>query len=156
MGTQIVHVGAFCPNRLCAHYGKVQDTKTRNIKKSGRTRAGRQRYQCKGCGQTFTETFGTLFYRRRAPEREILESLALIAEGVRISSIARGKGHKEDTILDWLEQAAAHAEAIEEVLLKAYKIERGQIDGLWSYVKNRGSKKTTRRPMKAAPSGDRP
>ena len=156
MRTQIVHVGAFCPNRLCAHYGKVQDTKTRNIKKSGRTGAGRQRYQCKTCGQTFTETFGTIFYRRRVQEREILETLALIAEGMRISSISRVKGHKEDTIIDWLEQAATHAEAIEEALLKDYKIERGQIDGLWSYVKNRGAKKTTRRPMKRARSGDRP
>ena len=156
MRTQIVHAGAFCPNRLCAHYGKVQDDKTRNIKKSGRSKAGRQRYQCKRCGQTFTETKGTMFYRRRAQESDILETLALIAEGVRISSISRVKGHKEDTIIDWVEQAAKHAETIEQVLLKDYNIERGQIDGLWSYVANKGRKKTTRRQMRVARSGDRP
>ena len=33
---------------------------------------------------------------------------------------SRVKGHKEDTIIDWVEQAAKHAEAIEEVLLKDF------------------------------------
>jgi hypothetical protein len=32
--------------------------------------------------------------------------LAFIAEGSRVSSVARVKGHKEDTILDWLRGAA--------------------------------------------------
>jgi len=38
-------------------------------------------------------------YRKRTPEHEILEILALLAEGVCISSLARAMGHKEDTIL---------------------------------------------------------
>jgi len=41
----------------------------------------------------------------------------LIAEGSRISSLARVKGHKEDTIVAWIRDAAEHAEAIEEVLM---------------------------------------
>jgi len=54
---------------------------------------GRQRYQCKTCGRTFTETKGTIFYRRRTLESEIIETLALVAEGVRVSGLARAKGH---------------------------------------------------------------
>jgi hypothetical protein len=67
--------------------------------------------------------------------------LAFLAEGIRISSLSRVKGHKEDTILAWLRDAAAHAEAIEEVLLAKYEIERGQLDALWAYVGNKGEKK---------------
>jgi hypothetical protein len=59
---------------------------------------------------------GTLFYRKHAPMKDILETLALLAEGVRISSLSRAKGFKEDTILRWLREAAQHAEAVEDVL----------------------------------------
>jgi len=75
--------------------------------------AGRQRYRCNSCGSTFTETKGTIFYRRRAPEEEIIETLALLAKGSRISNLTRVKGYKEDTILDWLRDAGEHAKAIE-------------------------------------------
>ncbi len=61
-----------------------------------------------------------LFYRRRTPEEEIIETLAIIAEGVRIRSVARVKRHKEETILAWLRAAARHAEEIEEMLLAKY------------------------------------
>ena len=36
-----------------------------NITKSGHTRSGRQRYKCGTCNGIFTETRGTIFYRRR-------------------------------------------------------------------------------------------
>lgn len=100
--------------------------------------------KCKTCGATFTETKGTIFYRRPTPEDEIIDTLALIAEGNRISSLARTKGHKEDTIIDWIREAGQHAEAIEEVLLSQYQLTRGQIDGLWAYVGNKGEKKPSR------------
>ena len=110
----------------------------------GKTKAGRQRYKCKTCSGTFTETKGTIFYRRRTPEDEIIGTLALIAEGSRISSLSRTKGHKEDTIIDWIREAGQHAEAIEEVLLSEYRLTRGQLDGLWAYVGNKGEKKLSR------------
>lgn len=71
---------------------------------------------------------------------DILETLALWAEGSRISSIHRAKGFKEDTILAWLRQAAEHAQELEDRLLNDYRIERGQLDALWSYVENKGKK----------------
>ena len=135
-------VGDFCPNETCLDYGKLQSEQPKkNIKKFGKTQAGRQRYQCKTCAGTFTETKGTIFYRRRTAESKIIDTLALVAEGSRISSLARAKGHKEDTIRDWIEAAAEHAAAIEEVLLADYQLERGQLDALWSYVGNKGEKK---------------
>lgn len=139
--SKFAQVGDFCPNEVCPDYGKLQNDQQPNVINFGTTKKGRQRYKCKSCGKTFTETKGTLFYRRRTPEAEIIDTLAHIAEGNRISSLVRTKGHKQDTISDWLREAGKHAEAIEEVLLRDYQLSRGQIDGLWAYVGNKGEKK---------------
>jgi transposase-like protein len=146
--------GDFCPNPNCPDYGKPQSAKQRNIKKFGKTSKGVQRYRCKTCGKTFTATAGTIFYRKRTSEDEILETLALLAEGVRISSISRAKGHKEDTILSWLRQAASHAAQVEDVLMAKFRVKRGQLDALWAYVKNKGEKGGIRRQREAGSSGD--
>jgi transposase-like protein len=129
------HSNEFCPNEACPDYGKLQNDQTKpNLKKIGKTRAGVQRYQCKTCNGTFTETRGTIFYRKRTPEHQILETLALLAEGNRISSLTRAKGFKEDTILEWLREAATHSEQVEAVLMHDFKVKRGQLDALWAYV----------------------
>ncbi len=49
----------FCPNAACPDFGKLQsDQAQANLKKIGKTPRGVQRYQCKTCGKTFTETRG--------------------------------------------------------------------------------------------------
>ena len=154
--SQLARVGDFCPNSECADYGKPQTAQHKNILKFGRTKAGKQRYQCRRCGQTFTETKGTLFYRRRTPASEILKTLAQVAEAQRISSVTRTTGHKEDTVLEWLREAAQRVEAVEAVLMADYQISRGQLDGLWAYVGNKGEKKAIRKPTPPASSGARP
>lgn len=138
---ELAKVGDFCPNPGCPDYEQVQKSCGGNIIKFGHTRSGRQRYKCNTCKGTFTETRGTIFYRRRTDDKEILECLAMIAEGSRISSVKRTKGHKEDTITAWLRDAAKHTEEIEDILMSEFQITRGQIDGLWSYVGNKGQKK---------------
>jgi len=139
---QFAKPGDYCPNEACPDYRKLQDGQAqRNIKKSGKTKGGVQRYQCKTCKRTFTETIGTIFYRKRTPEHQILETLALLAEGSRISSLSRVKGFKEDTILAWQREAGQHAEKLEDVLMHDFKIERGQLDALWAFVRNKGEKK---------------
>ena len=138
---QFAKPGEFCPNEACPDYGKLQNDQQKNLVKFGKTRKGVQRFRCQTCGRTFTETTGTIFYRKRTPEYEILETLALLAEGNRMSSLTRVKGFKEDTILAWVRQAARHADALDEVLMKDFKIKRGQLDALWAYVQNKGEKK---------------
>lgn len=141
---QFAKPGDFCPNEACPDYGKLQDRQQQNIKKSGRTKKGVQRYQCKTCKMTFTQTTGTIFFRKRTEEGEILETLALLAEGNRISALSRVKGHKEDTILQWLREAAQHIEPIEAALMSDYRVKRAQLDALWAYVRNKGEKKLSR------------
>lgn len=138
---QFAKTGDFCPHPDCADYGKCQDEKQKNIQKYGKTRRGVQRYRCCTCKRTFTATTGTIFYGKHTNEAEILETLALLAEGSRISSLSRVKGYKEDTILSWLRDAREHLEAVEAALLKDYQVTRGQLDALWGYVGNKGEKK---------------
>ena len=154
--SKLVRPGDFCPKRDCDDYGRLQSERQQNIIKIGKTKAGRQRFKCNTCNHTFVETTGTIFYRRRTPADEIIATLTLIAEDSRISSLARAKGHKEDTIIEWIRAAGQHAERVEEVLLAEHKIERGQLDGLWAYVRNKGEKKTTPKAPKAANSGAPP
>jgi transposase-like protein len=132
-------VGDFCTNPECQDYGK---TGQKNIIRFGQTKAGRQRFRCKSCGQTFNERKGTVFYQRKTEEKAIIECLAMLAEGMRISSISRVKGIKEDTILSFLRQAAQHAAVIEAILLNDYQITSVQIDALWTYVGRKETKKS--------------
>jgi transposase-like protein len=137
MTPELVAVGQFCPNEACERYGDIQEA---GIIRFGRTAKGTQRFRCQACGKTFVETIGTLFYGRQTAKKDILETLALLAEGVRISSISRAKGHKEDTILGWLRAAARHAGQVEAILLKDYQVSQAQVDGLWAYVGHKGQK----------------
>ena len=114
--------------------------KNANIIQYGKTAKGTQRCLCKHCGSTFVETKGTLFYGKHTPRKDILETLAMLAEGMRISSISRVKGFKEDTILGWLRKAAEHAEQVEAVLMGNYQVSQAQIDGLWAYIGHKGQK----------------
>ena len=142
---KLARPGDFCPNPACPDFGKLQNDQTQpNLKKIGKTPRGVQRYQCKTCLKTFTETRGTIFFRKQAKADEILEVLALIAEGSRISTLTRVKGIKEDTILSWLREAAHHMDELNPILMKDFHLKRAQLDGLWSFVQNKGEKKLSR------------
>lgn len=141
---QLVKPWDFCHNEECDDYNKPNQG---NIIKAGKTKAGVQRYECITCHQTFTETKGTLLYRKRTPIDKILEVLALLAEGNRVSSVTRVKGVKEDTILGWLREAAEHSDVLNDALLSDYHVQRGQLDGLWLFIQKKGQKKVIRKAL---------
>jgi len=137
--SQLGTVGTFCPYADCPDYGQVGQG---NVIHYGKSKQGQQRFHCKTCRKTFNERKGTLFYKRKTPVKDMLECLALLAEGSRISSISRAKGIKEDTILSFLREAAQHAQQVEAILLNDYRIGGSQIDGLWTYVGRKREKKS--------------
>lgn len=140
--TVLAKPGDFCPNKSCPKYQKLEDNPAKpNIIKAGKTKAGVQRYECKTCHQTFTKTKGTMFYRKQTSADQILETLALLAEGNRVSSLTRVKGIKEDTILAWMREAAEHSDSVSDALLKDFRIKRGQLDGMWLFIQKKGPKK---------------
>src|SRR5712691_4084362 len=89
---QVAQAGSFCWNEACADYGQVGKG---NMIKNGKTDKGVQRYRCQTCKQTFTETKGTLFYRCRHSEEEIVECLAMVGDRNSLAAIHRMKGIKE-------------------------------------------------------------
>ena len=113
--------GTFCPNKDCSHYQQVGSGQ---IIGYGKSRQGRQRYQCKVCQRVFNEQVGTLFYGKRTPHKDIIESLAMLAEGMGLRATARVKGVKPDTITAWLRQAGRHAQQVQQILLQDYPLSR--------------------------------
>jgi len=148
--TRLVSSSRFCWNLDCPDYGRV-DAGT--IRRFGKTRKGVQRYQCKRCGATFTETKGTPFYGCHTPTETILECLALLAERNRLAAIRRVKGVKEDTLIDWLRKASDHVQPIEAALMAHHQVRRAQLDALWIYVGHKGEKGGTRKKPTLAVSG---
>ena len=140
MGKQgiLAQAGTFCPNKGCSQYGKVGSG---NIVRYGKSRQGRQRYQCRVCKKVFNERMGTLFYGKRTAVKDIVESLAMVAEGMGIRATARVKGIKHDTLSAWLREAGSQAQQVEEVLLQDYQWSASQIDALWTYGRRKEKKR---------------
>jgi hypothetical protein len=76
-----------------------------------------------------------------------------LAERNSLAAIHRVKGIKEETVMEWLREAAKHVEQIEALLLANYQLTRAQLDAMWTYVGNKGEKGGTRKKMNEAPSG---
>ena len=78
-----------CLNPTCSLHGNVEST---GIIRYGfyRTTAGkRRRYRCIGCGQTFSTTKGTPYYRLQHRRATFDSVVTLRVEGVSLSAIAR-------------------------------------------------------------------
>src|SRR2546421_86527 len=134
---QIATIGSFCWNEACEDYKKIDHG---NMTKNGKTEKGMQRYRCQTCKKSFTETKGTMFYRCRHSEEEIVECMAMVGDRSSLAAIHRIKGIKEETVCRWLEQAKSHLEQFEEYIVKNHKLSRVQLDALWTYVWHKGEK----------------
>src|SRR5436190_8147400 len=117
--SQLATANSFCWNEHCADYGRVS---AGNLRKFGFTRKGRQRWQCTRCHKVVTETRGTVFHGKHHGEETIIECFAMLADRNSLAAIHRVKGIKEETVSDWLVQAAPQMEQIEQVLLRDHKM----------------------------------
>jgi len=147
---QIVTVGSFCWNEACKDYQKINHG---NMIKSGRTNKGVQRYFCKTCKKSFTETKGTMFYRMRHSEEEIVECMAMLGDRSSLAAIHRIKGIKEETVCKWLEKAVTHIDQFKHIIRKK-KLSRVQFDALWTYVQHKGQKGGILKKLQKEPFGE--
>ena len=147
---RLVLAGSFCWNRDCPDYGI---TNHGNIVKYGRTGKGTRRLKCTSCERVFVENKGTVFYGRHHSPKEILECLAMLAERNSLAAIHRVKGIKEETVMDWLREAANHVEEIEALLLANHHLTRVQLDAMWTYVGHKGEKADISKNLIEAASG---
>ena len=140
---QIAAIGTFCLNEACEDYNKIHHG---NVIKSGKTDKGIQRYLCKTCKKSFTETKGTMFYRFRHTEDEIVDCMSMLGDRNSLAAIHRIKGIKEETVMKWLEKASAHVEQFKRIVRKK-KLSRVQLDALWTYVGHKGEKRVDLKKM---------
>ena len=129
-----------CPNKNCKCCGQIN---TGNISciSTYMTKSGKRRiFQCKNCGETFSETRDTVFFDLRTPEEKVMMALKMILVQVSLSGISFVLGIKEETILNWLDRAFQKAEEINQVLLKDLPVTEIQLDEMWSFVRRKISK----------------
>jgi len=66
-----------------------------------------QRYKCRECGQTFTQTKGTPFYRLRHDQELVARVITLLAWGCPPQAIVVAFELDERTVADWHRRASA-------------------------------------------------
>ena len=128
-----------CLNPACALRGEVSSG---NIVRHGfyRTRSGkRRRYRCGECGNTFSSTKGTPYYRLQHRRATFDGVIALRVEGVSISSISRIKGIAWNTVARWLEKAAQVCRRFNHRRIAGFAAEELQADEIRTFA---GNKKT--------------
>ncbi len=134
-----------CPNKQCRSFGRKGEG---NIKGNGRyqTQSGLVRkFICHTCGGVFCERSGTAFYDLRSPEDKVLLALKLVLRGMALRAVAGALEVKLDTVRFWLAQAAAHAEKVNEALVRDVHVERVELDELWTFVRKKTSAPGRRR-----------
>ncbi len=118
-----------CPNPKCSQSGVVRNGSHR----------GRQRYQCRNCKTYFGETQATPMSGLKTPAAQVAQALLIVMRPGSLRAAEEITGQKYETISTWLKRAAAHAEALTQVLASDLHLSQVQIAECWSFVqKKRG------------------
>ena len=80
-------------------------------------------------------TYGTVFYRKKLPKKEIIKISKQFVEKSSFRGVARATGHHLDTIRSLASDAAEHCEAVTDFLLHDVKLGTYEIDEFWNFVK---------------------
>jgi IS1 family transposase len=127
-----------CPRQKCKAYGKFGDDPLHDIVGDGTytTAHGekRQMYKCNVCEQPFSETAGTPFFGLKTPTKTVCIALQELAEGLGIRAVARIRGVKPDTVLEWLKRAGQHCQELSECMMQDLNMTQVQLDELWTFV----------------------
>ncbi len=131
-----------CANPNCLDVGKINHG---NIKIYSHKE---RRYYCTTCGQTFSASRDTLFYKLRTPRQDFIEAISMLAERNSLRSIARIKHAKLGTVLQWLDRAGHQAAAVSRKLIRNLHLTQVQIDELWTFIKKSRVTSLTTKPQK--------
>jgi len=82
----------------------------------------------------FGETQGTPMYGLKTPAAEVAQALLIVMRRGSLRAAEEITGHKYETISVWLKRAAAHAEALTQVLASDLHLSQVEIDEFWSFV----------------------
>ena len=136
-GPQSKFIDAACPNEQCRNYNK---SGTGSIASNGSysTQSGKvHKFICRECGRVFCGRQGTAFYDLRSSEEKVMLALKLILKGMSLRGVSEVLGAKLDTVRFWLTKSAAHADQVNAALVKEIKVNRVELDELWSFVRKK-------------------
>ncbi len=123
-----------CPNPACEQSHVVRNGSHR----------GRQRYCCRTCQTYFGDTQGTPMYGLKTSAAEVAQALLIVMRRGSLRAAEEITGHKYETISGWLKRAAAHAEALTQVLAGDLHLSQVEIDEFWSFVQKKKGQVTNR------------
>lgn len=130
-----------CPNEDCPAYGRFGDDPLHDIVGYGTytTASGevRQMYLCKVCRRPFSETAGTPFFGLKTPLQTVCTALQELAEGMGVRAVARIHKVAPDVVLEWLQKAGEHCQALSECWLHDLHVTQVQLDELWTFVRKK-------------------
>jgi IS1 family transposase/transposase-like protein len=125
--------GQYCPNPKCRYYGWL---KRGNLSSNGHPNGGPQRqWACSVCDEYFMESYGTIFYRKRVPAKEISRAITALAEGLGIRAVGRIFEVAPETVLRWLVETEPHLLAFNRYWVRELQIEQVQLDELYGVIR---------------------
>jgi transposase-like protein len=104
--------GVFCPSRACPARGQREQGNIRVHSQHDR------RYRCRVCGQTFTASKGTAFYRLHQPPTRFVQVVTLLAYGCPPAAIVAAFGLDARTVAAWQQRAGAHSERVQQAVVE--------------------------------------
>ena len=114
----------FCPNMNCPARGQSEkgNIHVHSLKD--------KRCICDVCGQTFTTTKSTIFYRLRTDPQIVMCVIVLLAYGCPIQAIVKAFLLDERTVRDWQKRAGQHCQQVHEHLVESsqHDLEQVQAD----------------------------
>jgi transposase-like protein len=109
----------FCPNPACGASGREGQIAVHSQKG--------QRYRCKQCQRTFTQTTGTAFYGLKQSHELFVLVVILLAYGCPVQAIVAAFGLDERTVWSWLKRSGQQAFQVHEQLVVQGELDLKQI-----------------------------
>lgn len=122
----------FCPNVRCHASGQKGGG---NIVIHSQQQ---QRYKCKCCGKTFSETHGTSLYRVKKASELFVLVVTLLSHGCPVPAIVVAFGLDERTVRSWLHKAGSHAQQVHEAMMSQQRLDLQQVQADEIRVKLQG------------------
>ena len=103
-------------------------------KRFGFTKSKHQRYRCRDCGTTFTDSLPKPLGRHTTDIDRAVTAFSLLTEGMSIRAVARITGLHKNTILGLIETAADKCRAIFDRYVQDVSPRYVQADEIWTFV----------------------
>jgi transposase-like protein len=122
----------FCPNMDCPARGQVAKENIHVHSQKDK------RCICEVCGQTFTTTTGTIFYRLRSDPQLVMWVIVLLGYGCPIQAIVKAFELDERTVCDWQARAGKHCQQVHEHLVEnsQHDLQQVQADEIKVKIQN--------------------